>query len=1179
MHLTRRKFLKGAAVTTAGLVAAGRLELLRFPDVFAGFSPLTSDPHLSVSFVRPDDLAALKFDFINFTFQPGDVNAKPPKDAELIVGPPISPTYIVMHLPPQNIAEQAFFESSPKADPNKVLGPNGLPVDSSNVGFEKHATSDDLPSPPGSVLSRLAGWSRVVFIVPPSITSITYTLHAILDAITKCDLSVAPNALPLVLFPPDVLPPIGLPDSLTTAIESPYRLIISPHMYARWAHSPAPVDHGSPFTELWHSRLAVVDSNGNPDERDLIDIYGHPRTIRAIWSPDYLDDGSPNQKPTPVSHNPYNPLESGPTHYVEDNPNSNGPPFFRTSLDNRDRDEIVHLSANFRTMFIDRKYVPPPIPVNRLMLSSLGAWMDLDGLWDPFTSPPNLSIEEWRHIAGMGRDQYVKVVYAGHLLPFGHRASLIKVTERKLIKTAVGEFGAVETIVAYLKQRMYIIVREPEKGYPAIGQPWNGRRTPFRNVRITTLVTPNLSDPTGPSSAIGTGHGQDAFWVQVNDNNNNPTDFQFHFVATDWDGNVSEFHLPMAFADTSLSDNDYKDVVNGYDTDTSGRRVCSLAGQAVAFAPTANLPLKNNNLPNGKTTYNTDDITWTAEYFDSNKINKQNQTTPPPIPSSSQQLLDAKQAPFYPAAESIHVRISAIAQLANTDVGSTEIQFHGDVNKGYLWNAFDQTSNSALIFAELTNPPNLDLGADSHKSGGLATPSMTISGLSAALGTVGNSMGSSGLDNLANGNFDPTQVLLDSAKILGAIRLSDIIESLSGIVPDHFGDGKASPKITTTLLPNSAAPTEISVNLHWEPTENDGVTPAILQAWDPFKSSVQRSDSPPPLFQGNAKLTIDATITKPLTSGDPTYNIMAIIEPFDNNIEYAFAINLLPGERGPLTLITVPINRLEFHSASGGKTDVSAVLGSIQFEGILSFVQTLENILSSLGFDDPPFLDVNASGITAGFSIGIPEVPIGALILNNLKLLAKLHLPFIGESARLRFEISEREDPFTLTYTVFGGGGFFGLALGLDGIEVLEGSLEFGAYLSLDLGVASGGAHAAAGIYFKMEQDPDPSNQSHEKDELSGYVRIGGSLEVLGVVTLSTEFYLSLTYDTPPPIVTGQASLTVEVDLPLLPPASVTLGPITKTFGHSPPPPTFGDAVPSDSIWEKYISKFADSVT
>ena len=49
----------------------------------------------------------------------------------------------------------------------------------------------------------------------------------------------------------------------------------------------------------------------------------------------------------------------------------------------------------------------------------------------PAVAPENvvpLDLIEWDHLATQGRDHYVKIVYEGYLYPFGHRATLVKVT-------------------------------------------------------------------------------------------------------------------------------------------------------------------------------------------------------------------------------------------------------------------------------------------------------------------------------------------------------------------------------------------------------------------------------------------------------------------------------------------------------------------------------------------------------------------------------------------------------------------------------------------------------------------------------------------------------------------------------------------------------------------------------
>ena len=61
---------------------------------------------------------------------------------------------------------------------------------------------------------------------------------------------------------------------------------------------------------------------------------------------------------------------------------------------------------------------------------------------------------------------------------------------------------------------------------------------------------------------------------------------------------------------------------------------------------------------------------------------------------------------------------------------------------------------------------------------------------------------------------------------------------------------------------------------------------------------------------------------------------------------------------------------------------------------------------------------------------------------------------------------------------------------------MLEASFEFGATAALDIGVASGEVHIMAGIYFAMQRK-EPANVMAAT--LSGYLRMGGSLSVLGI--------------------------------------------------------------------------------
>ena len=211
-------------------------------------------------------------------------------------------------------------------------------------------------------------------------------------------------------------------------------------------------------------------------------------------------------------------------------------------------------------------------------------------------------------------------------------------------------------------------------------------------------------------------------------------------------------------------------------------------------------------------------------------------------------------------------------------------------------------------------------------------------------------------------------------------------------------------------------------------------------------------------------------------------------------------------------------------------------------------------------------MTVTAEGIQAGYTLGIPSVGIGIFSIQNLSLSAAVSIPFIGKPAGLRFAISERHHPFLVTVSLFGGGGFFALAVSANGLEEIEAAIEFGGNISLNLGVASGGVYVMAGIYFGM---------TAQTTTLTGYLRVGGYLSVLGIISISLEFYLAFTYRAKGggrSEVWGQASVSVSVKVVCFS-VSVTLT-IEKRFAGAGGDPTFEDTMDTDD-WESYVLAFA----
>ena len=125
-----------------------------------------------------------------------------------------------------------------------------------------------------------------------------------------------------------------------------------------------------------------------------------------------------------------------------------------------------------------------PVDVDLLLLSALGASVNIQGAWTP---GPNSGIDlaSWWHRASIGRDSYVRVVDIGYLFPWGNRAVRITISDREIQVDSNGD------AVAYLVQKQYIVVTEPQVTYAGDPfEPYGGRGNPIRNLLVKTVTTP-----------------------------------------------------------------------------------------------------------------------------------------------------------------------------------------------------------------------------------------------------------------------------------------------------------------------------------------------------------------------------------------------------------------------------------------------------------------------------------------------------------------------------------------------------------------------------------------------------------------------------------------------------------------------------------------------------------------
>ena len=908
--------------------------------------------------------------------------------------------------------------------------------------------------------------------------------------------------LPLLLAPHE-------PARDVTALELPHRLILSPIEEARWLHRDVPVVH-SGRTELWHTRLTTAADDFGPDG---------PAKVRALWSPDYpITDFLPLLAPRPLP--------------------------FRTSLDPLDRKMLVKLMAGYSEKRPNgRPYRPRSSQAKRLHLSALGGLLDAEGNWSP--RPRGVDLEQWRHLATLGRDHYVRVVYAGFLCPFGHAASLVKVTERMFESLD----GDPTRRIAVLRQRFFIVVRERVRHYAGADHEFNGHNFPFSRVEVLTRFTPDLLEPGKGQSALEPANGdviyggeiveRMAFWPMVPSTiGSGAEDVTFEIMATDLDGQRTSFAVPLLFVSEVVNRQKGEPVRRAYNAETVSRRRADLGSATVCYAPFDPGDVGDSRLPTASMTFAAGKLT-------------EHKTTEPN---------------FYPETSAAAVGIPPLQKLLGRTDAVVEVTYP-EVYKHHRFGELDPAQNQGKVFLQLINQAHrLEFGggpgqARSDALGALAAPQMAILGLSKIMGPVAATepanpsdpkaiehalkkvIGKDATGNPVAPTFDPVD-FFKGATILGGVELATILDVATGLA------GADVPKLVSRELPATAElPERIEASFAWE---------TLIAHPDPLKLLVPGADPGKP----PTKLTMNGRVLTPLADpGAATYEAVAELTNFKVNL-FGFII--------------IWFERLRFDARQGQKPDVAVELrqgeDAVQFGGPLEFVNELRSLIPSNGFSDPPALAVTPSGINASYSLNLPTIGVGVFSLSNASLGAGFNLPFDSRPASVQFRFSERHHPFSLTVSLLGGGGFFGIGVSARGVQEIEAALEFGAAVAIDLVVASGSVEVKAGIYFHwLEKQPGKSTV-----ELAGYVRIYGELSVLGLISASLTFNLQLAYRKEPgaSIVWGEATLIVEVEV-LVFSADVSVR-CRREFAGGKSDPKFIDLIPDADTWTEYCEAFAE---
>ena len=722
------------------------------------------------------------------------------------------------------------------------------------------------------VEARLSGRSRLVFKVPTDKRKVRLDFDlASLTDFASMELVVAPAAKRPMALPDangvvrpetdlakileargirkgtrwrtrreELLNLVRLPDPYATAIELPARLILSPDQNARFTSRGFGANtYGTFAAPLWTVRLALDDV-----AEDSNAPVGH---VRAIYSPDFTAGaferrgGAPRQ-----NHDVPWAGDGGPKRQL------------RLSMSKADRHELVTLSSLYGLPTLPRLptgrkipgnltnpipdsaipprewklaeaddeqgiYIPPPMTVGELALTSLGGSLDVLARFEPPAGPyargtqlplfDALNIEGWTQRTVLGRDVSVELVYKGFLFPLGIRAALLKRTERYFL-SAPGETGP----TAYLVQHYFIQLPKPEKQYPGLGHPFDARDFPGARINFRTRQTPDLLDPFAarpanafdvsregiimlPASLDGTGLAPGlAFWPRTGGQLGDEVQFEYEIV-----GQPGTMQMPLIFLDNTATHDPVtiEAAISYYQQSVdakNGLKTVTMRGASRRYAP---------EREQGSATFET------ARWI----LGVRGRVDRAASPFSMDGAMEgADQPPFYPYMREAHLRLGSVQRfsgraddlvVASFDPLFTRSALSKDANPAQSYLAvhgYLPTAREEWFKSDALEPARLNITGVGDRAGGVCQPNQLIIALSAIKGTISGqivlprqlltaeaadpvrpapfrSLAATGPDaaspaNTARGGvFSGADFFPGDARLLGLLSLSDLIKT------------------------------------------------------------------------------------------------------------------------------------------------------------------------------------------------------------------------------------------------------------------------------------------------------------------------------------------------------------------------------------------------------------------
>ncbi len=211
--------------------------------------------------------------------------------------------------------------------------------------------------------------------------------------------------------------------------------------------------------------------------------------------------------------------------------------------------------------------------------------------------------------------------------------------------------------------------------------------------------------------------------------------------------------------------------------------------------------------------------------------------------------------------------------------------------------------------------------------------------------------------------------------------------------------------------------------------------------------------------------------------------------------------------------LNVRFSKVEFQIFEDGHKDFIVQLKSVDLLPPLDFISQLAAIFEGLG-DNSVHIVPTPAEIRVWQTLQFPAGGSGPLfmgpaMISNLALGWSVTIPLKGRDVlAVGFSVSTREKPLTIYVPPWYGGKAYALIEATTrGCRLVEVSMEYGALIPIEWGIAKGQASVTAGIFFSLQRDVVANSATVT---MRAFVKAAANLTVASIIDFAGLIYIAM---------------------------------------------------------------------